>query len=258
MRDRSIHITLALITVLMTNGCSSYRVPGGPAEMSLLGFNEQQRDQHTDAGIRNILDRKPLAAFPTAIAVARVQASGYSSYTAESWGHGNYSIITVRDVETEDQLQRIADLDGISQIGPINRLMLREKLQDDFELREAAARMHADMLLVYTFDTTFDTEDHAAPLTLVTLGLFPSKNVRLATTASAVLMDTRSGYIYGAAEASAKHKQIANAWTDHLAVDQSRRKTETTAFEKLVGEFEDLWPKVMTEYSQADSISVAE
>jgi hypothetical protein len=85
----------------------------------------------------------------------------------------------------------------VSGVGPINRLLLPTHLETDRELREAAARMHADVLLLYTLDTTFVVEDKAAPLTVVSLGLSPNKQANVICTASALLMDTRNGYLYG-------------------------------------------------------------
>lgn len=113
------------------------------------------------------------------------------------------------------------------------------------ELRKAAALLHADMLLIYTLDTTFSVEDKAAPLTFVTLGLSPNQQARLLCTASAVLMDTRNGYIYGVSEATERQSQLTNAWTSTTAVDEARRRTESAAFEKLVGQMEQTWTGVV-------------
>jgi hypothetical protein len=40
-------------------------------------------------------------------------------------------------------------------LAPLNRLVLPQQLQSDRELRVGAAKLHADMLLIYTLDTTF-------------------------------------------------------------------------------------------------------
>lgn len=129
----------------------------------------------------------------------------------------------------------------------MNRLLLPERLQSDRELRTAAAALHADMILIYTIETDFHSEDQATPLSVVTLGLSPTVKVYVNTTVSALLMDTRTGYIYGLAEGVAHHDQTAAWWTNRDAVDQSRRKTERAAFEDLIGELESLWPKVAAE-----------
>jgi hypothetical protein len=109
--------------------------------------------------------------------------------------------------------------------------------------------MHADVLLIYTLDTTFLVEDKVAPLTVVTLGLSPNQQAKVVCTASALLMDTRNGYLYGLAEATDRQDQLASAWTSGAAVDQARRRTETKAFSKLVAELEKTWAGVVQTYA---------
>ena len=131
----------------------------------------------------------------------------------------------------------------------MNRLLLPPQLNSDMDLRQAAAALHADVLLVYTLDTTFRVEDSLAPLTVVTLGLSPNQHARVVCTASAVLLDTRNGFVYGVAEATQQGTQLASAWTSGAAVDDTRRRTETQAFDKLVGELEKTWVGVVRTYA---------
>jgi hypothetical protein len=230
-------------------GCASYTVPGGGADFHAMGLTERTRQQQTDVQIKDVLDKKPLAHFATSIAIARIQAPGYQSQTVQSFGRGAYSVVLTRDVETDDQFARLAQLPMVTGLAPINRLLLPNNLYDDKDLRTAAAALHADLLLVYTFDTNFYDEDLAAPLTVITLGISPNKHIKVVTTASAVLMDTRNGYIYGLSEATQQHQELANAWGDDAAVDRCRRDTETAAFEKLVSEFSKTWTGVVKQYA---------
>ena len=137
----------------------------------------------------------------------------------------------------------------VSGIAPIGRLLLPPNLDSDQQLREAAAKLQADMLLIYTLDTTFTTEDKAAPLSVISLGLSPNQQVRVNCTASAVLMDTRNGYVYGLAEASDQKNQMTNTWQSDVAVDETRRATESAAFDKLVGDLETTWKGVVARYA---------
>jgi hypothetical protein len=162
--------------------------------------------------------------------------------------------VITRDVEKDDQMARLDKLPMVTGIAPVNRLLLPEDQSSDLELRNAAANLHADMLLIYTFDTQFYTEDLATPLTVVTLGASPNMHVSVVTTASAVLMDTRNGYVYGTSEATERHNELANAWGSEAAVDRSRRDTEEAAFVKLVGEFEKTWSGVVKEYAPATAV----
>jgi hypothetical protein len=212
--------------------------------MKVLGLTA---DQPTDAGVMQALRKKPLATLPTAIAVVRVQAPGYHSETAEGWGNGAYSIVTQRDIEKQDEkLAELQKLPMVLGLAPINRLLLSPNLQSDVELRQAAAALHADMLLIYTLDTTFNVQDVAAPLSVITLGLSPNQVAHVICTASAVLMDTRNGYVYGIAEATAQDNQLASAWTNEAAVDQTRKRVEAKAFAQLVGDLQGTWTGVVS------------
>jgi hypothetical protein len=237
-----------LLIATLAGGCA-YATPGRGADFGAMGLTPAQRDQLTDASIISALDKKPLAAFPTSIAVVRVEASGYRSDTQTGWGSGKYSVVFVRDVEKPEQFERISKLPMISGIAPLNEMLLPSKLQDDRDLRQAAAQLHADMLLVYTLDTTFYDQDMAGILTLVTLGGAPNQHISVTTTASAVLVDTRNGYVYGTAEATEKHDGLTSAWFTDGAVDNDRRNTEAAAFDKLVGDFATTWTGVVKQYA---------
>jgi hypothetical protein len=139
----------------------------------------------------------------------------------------------------------------VSGIGPINRLLLPTRtFRSDHELRQAASSMQADLLLIYTLDTNFYVRDLAKPVTVASLGLTPSQQARVTTTASAVLMDTRNGYVYGLAEATDSYNRLASAWTSADAIDAARIKTESAAFEKLCGELEKTWGQVVARYAK--------
>jgi hypothetical protein len=242
---------ILILIAALGAGCASYRVPGGPADFRAMGITQAQADQQTDWSIAKRLDRQPLAKFPTSIAIVRVQGPGYCSHTTRSYGSGRYSIITTRDVESDEAFKRLAALPMVAGLAPINRLVVSPNMDTEENLREAAATVQADMVLVYTFDTVFGNEKKIAPLGLITLGLFPDREARVTSTASAVLLDTRNGYVYGLAEATGKDNRIANAWTSKSAVDASRRTAEKAAFEGLVGEVETMWRGVVERFTPA-------
>jgi hypothetical protein len=232
-------------------GCAAhYATPGRGANLREIAADAPMLPSAGEPSIVAAMGTQPLAHFPTGIAAVRIQAPGYESKTVKGWGEGRYSIVTTRDIEAPADLERLAKLPMVSGVGPINRLLLPTHLETDRELREAAARMHADVLLLYTLDTTFQVEDKAAPLTVVSLGLSPNKQAKVLCTASALLMDTRNGYLYGVAEATDRQDQFTSAWTSATAVDQARRRTETKAFGKLVGELEKTWAGVVQTYAR--------
>jgi len=232
-------------------GCANYATPGRAADLQAIGVTQAMVAGGTEAGIEKQLNKRPLAALPTGLAVARLQAPGYQSDTARGFGEGRYSVVTTRDVEPESAVTRLTKLPMVSGVAPINRLLLPAHLESDQELRHAAAQLHADMLLVYTLDTTFQKNDLAEPLTLITLGISPNQKATIVTTASAVLMDVRNGYIYGVSEATSRSTKLMGAWGSGSAVDESRRATEADAFNKLVGEIEKMWTGVVKQFPGA-------
>jgi hypothetical protein len=247
---RSVVAVAVLALVAGTVGCSAaYTTPGRGADLRAVGVSEEMRRQGTDFSVQRALEKRPLASFPAAVAVARVQAPGYRSMTASGYGTGRYSVVTTRDVESDAQVERLNRLPMVNGIAPLNQLLLDPRLETDLQLRQAAAQLHADMLLIYTLDTVFTDEDKLKPLSVVTLGLSPNRQVRLRTTASAVLMDTRNGYVYGVAEATESANKMTNAWQTDTAADEARRATEKKAFEKLVGEVEKTWGGVVKQYA---------
>ncbi|MCZ6834924.1 MAG: hypothetical protein O7G85_04050 [Planctomycetota bacterium] len=247
-------IAILALGVLSLTGCASYRTPGGGASFRSLGITEQDVEEGTDHAIAMRLDRKPLASFPCSIAVVRVQGVGYRSHTAHGYGYGRFTVITNRDVESSDAFDTFRNLPGIRGIAPLNRMVLPEYLNDEADLRAAAAQVQAEMLLVYTVDTVFHVEEKLAPLSLITLGLLPDDEARVSSTVSAALIDTRNGYVYGLAEASSLQTQIANNWTSKAAIDQTRRRTEKEAFDKLVIEVESMWRNVVDEYAPLEAL----
>ena len=85
----------------------------------------------------------------------------------------------------------------------------------------------------------------------MTLGPFsPTRQVFVHVAASALLMDTRTGFIYAALEANENRKVLSNAWESKETADRARRDAEKAAFKGLVGEFEKSWPQVVERAKQ--------
>ena len=141
-----------------------------------------------------------------------------------------------------ERLRRLPDVGGLITISP---LLIPPKLQSDRELREAAARLKAEMLLLYTFDTSFHDNDASTALNVITLGLSPTRKVFVRVTASALVIDTRTGFIYAALEANEKRQVTTNAWESRETADRARRDAEKAAFKALVNEFEKNWAQIV-------------
>jgi hypothetical protein len=237
---------LLLIAALGLSGCASYyNAPGGAADMTLFGVGALQQAALTDPAVASRMDKRPAATLPTVIAVAHVQGSGYTSYSCSGYGQGRYSVITSLDSERPEDLDRLRKLSMVRDVALINRLVLPKDLNSDLDLRAAAGALHADMLFVYTYDTTFRNDDFAGPLMVVTLGIFPGRSAKVSTTASGVLLDTRTGYIYATATGHSNQSQLANAWTSSDAADDARRRAEHEALGDMLTSLEQTWPRLV-------------
>lgn len=254
-RHTTLCLTAALaLLLLITTGCeTSYTVPGPAAEMKNFGVTPaDQREKLTDDQIKKELERKPLATFPANLCIARVQGSGYGNYHRQySYGRGTYSVVLTRDnlVETDAHFKKLADLPMVAGLAPLNRMLLPSELKSDMELRQAAAKLHAQILLLYTFDTHFYNENSASPADVITFGFGKHQNIRITTTASAALLDVRNGYVYGVAEATAEHEQPTTSWNNEEKADESRRKAEAQAFDQLVTQLTQTWKGVVETYA---------
>lgn len=113
------------------------------------------------------------------------------------------------------------------------------------EVEGHAARLKSDMALLDTFDTSFHNYDESVDLNVVTLGLSPTRKVFLHVTASALLIDTRTEFIYSALEANESRELRTNTRESRQTADGGRRDAEQTAFKNLVTEFEKSWPRVV-------------
>lgn len=237
---------LAVCALSLLTGCASYyNAPGAAADMSIFGAGSRQAAQMTDPSVAAKMNKRPAASLPTVIAIARVQGNGYWSHSCTGYGHGRYSVITTLDAEKPEDLDRLRKLPMVRDIALMNRLVLPAQLHSDMDLRAAAGSLHADMLLVYTYDTTFRKDDFAGPLMVVTLGIFPGQAAKVSTTASAVLLDTRTGYIFATATGHSKQSQLANAWTSREAADDARLRAEREALGEMLTSLEQTWPRLV-------------
>jgi len=231
------------IAVLML-GCASYVPPGPKADLQVFAPPDIQ------AGFAV----KPTNPFPASIAVVHVQAPTYTNYYLQqrggTYGSGRYSVILAKEAGEDSQLERVSKLRQIAGLVTVNRMLLPERLEDDKDIRAAASRLQADLLFLYTFDTSFFDTDAAKPLTIITLGLSPTRRITAVTTCSALLMDTRTGYLYSAYEVTQRAETFSTSWGSSDTADEARRNNEQEAFKKLIDDFTTSWPKVLERHGQ--------
>jgi hypothetical protein len=234
-KDGGLVAAFLILPFLFFAGCATYIPPGEKADLKALA----------PADIQEGFSAKPSHPFPAGIAAVRIQGPKYTNYYLDRnggrFGSGRFSIVTVHEVEEQSQIDRIAHLPSVAGMISLNRMLLPARLDSDRDLRVAASRLQADLLLLYTFDTSFFDRDAATPLTVITLGLSPTRKIRVTTTASALLLDTRTGYVYSAYETTEKRDVHSTSWGSRDTADEARKDAERTAFKKLVDEFVTSW-----------------
>lgn len=232
-------LVLAACCAALLAGCSTYRTPGAGVALGAI----------TETDIAAAFQREPAAQFPARMAVARVAGSGYWSRSNSGYGGGAFSILTARDIETEESLARLARMPRIAAVAPVSRLLVPVQLQSTRDLRTAAAQLRADVLLIYTIDTRFRTETtELGPLQTVALGFLPSKKAIVNATCAFMIVDVRTGFVYGTGETTASVDQRSNVWGSENAIEEARLRAERRAFEDGLGEVETLWAAIIAQH----------
>ncbi|UTA47223.1 hypothetical protein L1F30_13765 [Simiduia sp. 21SJ11W-1] len=233
-------IVMIFMGAVLSQGCATYTTPAAGVNVSAL----------TDDDIAELMNVEPASSFPARIAVARVQASGYTSRTNSGYGSGRYSVVTARDIEDEADFERLASLAMVAAVAPLSRLLLPPELDSLKDLRVSAARLKADLILIYSVDTAFHVEGTPlGPLSAITLGFLPNKKAFVSSTTSGVLLDVRTGFVYGVAEATEREEQRTTVWNSQDAIDEARIDAEKASFKNFVGEYEKLWKSILVQYA---------
>lgn len=233
-------LIVLLGAVASSAGCATYTTPAGGVPMAELA----------DQDLQSFYAAEPVSPFPANLAVLRVQDAGYATRTSHGYGEGRYTVVTTRDIESDEAFVTIGNLPLVSAVAPVGRLLLPSSASTLEDLRAPAAKLRADLLLVYSVDTTFIVEGQPlGPLSLVSLGFIPNKKAQVTATVAGALIDVRTGFIYGTAEATARQEQRASLWSTEEAIDTARLEAEQQAFGSFVGEFGKLWSSVVEEHA---------
>lgn len=221
-----LHLLLFLgIASLALTGCQSHI--NSPA---VRQAREARRAAFSDPLLARAFNAKPAIRFPATIAVA-TQDSGTREH--------------LRALSARGRLDAVKSLPEMATVVPLSSLLYNTATKPDLAMREAAARVHADAVLIVTTETHATDGRIFAPLTELSLGLFPNKRYELIATALAALVDTRTGYVYGALEQSRARSGLTMAWGSDGVIERARSAAERDAIEKLLAEFPAFWRGVV-------------
>lgn len=219
-------ILLSVLAALLASGCSSY--VNSPVVARSL---KEKRAAFSDPLIARAYNAKPAMRFPAVIAVASTDCTTRDHLRAISAG---------------DTLEKWNFLPQLARIAIVSPVLIEESRGEDrttagVRLREAAAKLHADAVLLLATETQATDGRIIAPLTELSLGLLPNKRYELISTALAALVDTRTGYVYGTLEKSRARSGITMAWGSDDVIRRARSKVEREAMEKLFADFPAFW-----------------
>ena len=246
----AIRLSRILLAGLVLAGCGAHYVtPGGAAPF--LGGADTDTELE---GLGGHFDARPAASFPAGIAVVRLQDAGYYPDRYRTPG-ARYVVVPTRDIEAADTFERLASLDGVRAVAPLSRLLLPEHASRIDDMRGPAARMQADLLLLYTVDTALHVEGRPlGPLSTISLGLLRNKRAEVTATVAAILVDVRTGFVYGMSEESRTVEKKASMWSTAMVVEAARLEAEKQAFAAFVDEFPVFWSGVVRTHATADRV----
>jgi len=218
---------LGVTIVLSLTACQSYvnspRAVAGRAE-SVKAFS--------DPLVARAFNAKPAIRFPARIAIAPQCAQARQQ---------------LRNLDAVGKLDALKKLPNVASITPLSSLVMsvhHENVTSDVILREAAAKLHTDAILLLKIDEHVTDGKIFAPLTPLSLGLLPNNRVAVVCTALAALVDTRTGYVYGTLERSAGKACLASSWDD-FARNRTTERASRDAMMKLFSDVPDFWRSVV-------------
>jgi len=231
------HVIAIVALALSCAGCASYRTPGGAVSLTQIADGAGETAQ------------QPSPQFPLRMALVRVQAAAYRSGSASGYGNGRFSVIATPELPDATQLQALAQWPQLAGVSVFDASLLPEHFDSLADLRFAAAKMQADVLLVYTLATSFRIDGHdREPASKIALGDQPDTDAAVNSTASLAFVDVRTGFTYGATQATATVAGLADAWDSAAALDAKRLDAERQAFAALLVAAEKSWSGIVGRY----------
>lgn len=195
--------------------------------------------------------------FPARLGLVRVQSPDYRSYSTgthetaqiNSSGRAPFSVVLTQELLTDQQMETMLGWPAVVGVAPVTRLIIPAHLDSIDDLRLAGAKIQADILLVYTIDTSFRIEGRGyGPLTPISLGMIHDRDAYITATASSILIDVRSGFVYGIAEATTRTSGSTSVWKARDTVEKKRLEAEQASFTQLLDQLAKTWSGVVKQY----------
>ncbi|MEP3890486.1 MAG: hypothetical protein ABJN69_08450 [Hellea sp.] len=190
-----------------------------------------------DADVRSIASVEPSLEFPARIGLARIERGKLISVPQDeslAWSSLHFRLgPSFGDFVPVSPL--ITSMVSKSEKGTPNARTIVENI------RRGSARQHLDYVLIYEVSDTSDQNRNAlqvADLSILGLFVLPSRNVKVDSTATAMLIDVRNGYPYGSATAFAERKAVSTSMGASGRKAKLKDKARVMAVEELTSEVE--------------------
>ncbi|MBL4852736.1 MAG: hypothetical protein JKY25_00680 [Robiginitomaculum sp.] len=242
-------ISLTILTIALASCATTTQMTSGSDYLSRytpsMTANLTTTSGTVDQQIRDIAAVEPDLRFPARIGLARIE-------------RGQLTNSPIDEIQAWGDLAETlgAPYGEFVPVSPFIAAMVRPEAKKGrrgthnviADIRRASARQHLDYVLAYEVTQNSSQESNAlslANLTILGLYVIPSRSVKINSTASAILIDVRSGYPYGTATAFATDKNTRTALGSGKAKRKAKSNNYLQAVENLTGEVEtmmkDLW-----------------
>ncbi|RYD65005.1 MAG: hypothetical protein EOP83_08360 [Verrucomicrobiaceae bacterium] len=213
-----------LVTLFLNGGCnydtpSSYSLPV---------------TQGPSGAIEDSSHSRPTVRFPARVAVVRIEGSS-----------SGFRMIPETDVEQSEHAAAASALPGVAGLVSLNRVALISEVKSYRELDTEARKVGADLVAIYRFEATDRSSDVFLPLSVATLGLAPTNSYTVTATATLMVRDARTGYLYGVLEESATNKGLTAGMDLHNAQERSKRSAKKKALDQLTARLPVFWNGVL-------------
>ena len=241
------HWGLALALPMALAGCTTTTQYTSGAEY-LRGYQESSVKPNTqstatatpyiDQQVRETASIEPSLQFPARIGLARIERGRLISIPADEAQDWN------------DMREELGpDYGDFIPVSPLIAAMVNHNTRSHStkslvdSIRRASARQHLDHVLIYEVTDISDQKSNAlraADLTVLGLFILPSRDVKVDTTATAMLIDVRNGYPYGSTSTFASKDTLTSFAASQGRKSELRDLTRVKAVDALTDEVQTI------------------
>ncbi|MBX9735547.1 MAG: hypothetical protein K2X32_01355 [Phycisphaerales bacterium] len=146
----------------------------------------------------------------------------------------------------------IGDNEQIRKVAPITLLDTEHAAGSTVsQLRRAALRLNADMLLIYEVRTSRTPTGTVPLIGLASLGVVPDSSAAYTASAVALLVDVRTSYQFATLNAQAEGSRISNMWGRSSAAYAAEMDALRATNEKLLVNFASAWKEIVATHGKA-------